>query len=182
MWTFQFFFFFFLSFDFFLFHILEPLLSFNITPHLSKLIKPFKFYNWKRWKILLIFFIIFWMLSSISMNMMKTHSRKVQEFDLLHRIYSFQSRLCILVIICKEQSSGQHLVQYEVILSEKLLSPVRIFDLHLLIVYYILHFVEQTIRLMTVINLSNEEKQTKQNKTKKKKNVYLPTGSDFGSF
>ena len=32
---------------FFLFDVLVPFLSFEMTPHLSKLIKVFKFYNWK---------------------------------------------------------------------------------------------------------------------------------------
>ena len=56
----------------------ELFLSFKKTPHLSKLIKAFNVYNWSEdqiWsKILVVFFLIFWMFSSLHK---KGHSGKV---------------------------------------------------------------------------------------------------------
>ena len=71
-----------LGFDF---AVLEHFLSFKMTPHLPKLINAFKFYDKKRSKIPVFFFIIFCVFSSTSK---KVHSYKVQSFDLLHHIYA----------------------------------------------------------------------------------------------
>ena len=45
--------------------------SSKMIPHSSKLIKALKFWNWKRVRILIVFFIIFWMFSS-----KKVHNHK----------------------------------------------------------------------------------------------------------
>ena len=68
----------------FLFDVLELFLNFKMTPHLSKLIKVIQIFTIEKGsKILIAFFIIFWMFSSISK---KAHSHKVPPFDVLHHI------------------------------------------------------------------------------------------------
>ena len=55
-----------------------------MTPRLSKLIKAFKIYNWKKRKNSLCFLINFWMFSSVSK---KAHCCKVPPFNVLHHIF-----------------------------------------------------------------------------------------------
>ena len=88
------------------FDALELFWSF-ITPYLSKLIKAFKFYNWKGSEILTVFFLIFWMFfnSSISNNA-PAQLQKSPLFDVLFYMWtSITNKLRSHVIFTYLESS-----------------------------------------------------------------------------
>ena len=80
---------------FFLSDVLKLCLSFKITPHLSKLIKIFQIYNYKRVKLVMVFCTIFWMLLSVRAHSYKIHTLLCWQCCITHNYSCCDALKCV---------------------------------------------------------------------------------------